>query len=118
MTTPTVTPIDVGWKPRRINPVFSKRQDWIAVFEPDSDPPPEFPVGTTYVFKIYDDFELENELISANAELVDGEIRFKIESAITDPIPPGKQCRIYAEYPNTPTPDNYTWAKGVTKRDD
>lgn len=115
MTTPTA--IDVGWKPRRINPVFSKRQDWIAVFEPDGEDP-DFPVGTTFVFKVYDDPDVDIEIYTTNAVLVDGEIRFKIESAITDPIPAGKQIRIYAEYPNSPTPDNYTWAKGIVKRDD
>lgn len=111
------TAIDVGWKPRKINFVFSKRQDWIVVFEPDGADP-DFPDGTTFTAKIYADGDLETELLSAEATLVSGEIRFKIESAVTDPIPAGKPVRIYAEYPSSPTPDNYTWAKGIVKRDD
>lgn len=112
--------IDVGWKPseNKINPVFSKRQDWIVAFQPDSVPAPVFPDGTTFTLKIYEDGGLEAEVLSNAATIVSGEIRFRIESAITDLIPAGKPVRIYASYPNTPDTDDFTWSKGIVKRDD
>lgn len=107
-----------GFRPNRVDPLFVKRQDWIVRFEPyEGDP--DYPDGTEVWFRQYEDPLATTEIgVAVQGEIVDGGIRFKIESAITDDIPKGVYVRIYIKYPNSPTSDDYCFAKGRVQRDD
>lgn len=112
-------PIEAPPRTLRLNPVFKRNTDWIVRFVPIEGSEPDYPVGTTVWFRQYADAKAEDEIGSGiEGEIVDGEIRFKIESAITGPVPAGRQVRGYISYPNTPTSDDLPLFKGVVVRDD
>ncbi len=117
------TPIEIGWRPIPIAPIFAYGQDWIATFEPvEGSPEPVFPDGTTVTAYLYVDNKLETlagpPLRSWPCQIVDDTVRIHVEAAETNTVPKNHYLRVAIVYPGTPLVDPFIWAKGKVVRDD
>lgn len=121
----TIT-LKLGWKPIAIQPILSKGQDWIVTIKPQAGQvSPVWPVGSAVRAVIYPaetdrskPLETWTELFSWDAEIVDDNLYFKGPRADSDEVDTGALMYIRVSYPNTPTTDDYTYAKGKVFRDD
>lgn len=117
------TPVEMGWRPIRIAPVFSYGQDWIATLQPvTGTASPVYPDGTTVTVRVYADSKLETiaatPLKTWPATIVGDDVLFHVEAAETNLVAAGTYMRISVVYPGTPVLDPYVWAKGKVVRDD
>lgn len=115
-----------GWEPIAVTVLLSSGQDWIVQLVPQpGSPSPLYPDGTTaavYIYPATTDTTTPSSgwtvLDTWDATFDGDNVVWKVESSVVDAIPTGALVRIRISYPNTPTNDLYTWAKGSVLRDD
>lgn len=116
------TPIELGWTPIAITPIFVYGQDWIVNLEPDGDIESPFPDGTTVTARVYVDAKLETfaaaPLKSWPCTIADDAVRIHVEAAETNGVARGTYMRISIVYPGTPEFDPFVWATGKVARRD
>jgi hypothetical protein len=119
-------PTPLGWQPLDIVAVFSMGQDWIVTLQPVSNTTADiWPDGTTIVVNCYAantntalplaQWPLE---FAWAAVITDNTVYIKASSTATDTVEDGALIRIMVSFPNTPSSDDYCWAKGVVQRRD
>lgn len=121
----TIT-LKLGWKPIAIQPILSKGQDWIVTIKPQpGQASPVWPVGTMVSAVIYPGdtdkskpLETWTVLYTWAADIDGDDLYFKGPQEDSDEIETGAWMYIRVSYPNTPTTDDYTYAKGRVTRDD
>lgn len=117
------TPIELGWRPILIQPIFVYGQDWIITLEPDEPvTSPVFPEGTTVTARIYADNKYET-IAATPLHVWQGQIDadrvvFHVEAAETNGVARGTYMRISIVYPGTPLLDPFVWATGKVARRD
>lgn len=119
----TRTPIELGWDPLPITPIFVYGQDWIVNLEPpEGAESPVFPDGTTVTARVYADSKLETlalaPLKSWPCTIVEDSVRIHVEAAETNGVAKNTYMRISVVYPGTPVLDPYVWATGKVSRRD
>lgn len=118
--------IKLGWEPHRIQPIFSKGEDWIVSIEPSpGSESPVWPAGTTVVAVVYDKDTVLSVplaqwpvLFEWPAEIIEDVLYFRAESDEVDQVPSGSLMRIRVSYPNGTERDDFLFAKGTVARDD
>jgi hypothetical protein len=117
------SPVEIGWRPLQISPIFSFGQDWIVTFTPEEGTTsPVYPTGTTITARVYADNKLPTiegtPLKTWTASIVGDDVRFHVEAVETNAVAKGMYMRITIVYPGTPEADPYVWATGKVVRVD